>query len=351
MKKNGFTLIELLAVIVILAIIALIATPIILGIINDARKESNERSVELYISGVELAIARRNLEEEFSPEECTITEGVVTCTGYEDPLNVEIDGETPVSGTIKFENNKVTTGTTLTFSDFTATLNEEGKIVIGESDAGTSSTPGAKACSLSDEDSNGEYSIGDIVSCVFENSTEQFYVIEDEDNDSTPTTIDMISMYNLNVGNVVSPNPPWSTTPIENPTGIQDENTGVTTLSDGSWYGTVAFDKTDSEPGVYTYVNAYETYLRNNGVSSANAALLTETKAEELGVHGSPFVDERGCLSTAPWLCSRAYWLDNGNGISLNDGFYDTNITGETTTGNTNFGVRPVITISTSDIQ
>ena len=32
-KNNGFTLIELLAVIVILAIIALIATPIILGIV------------------------------------------------------------------------------------------------------------------------------------------------------------------------------------------------------------------------------------------------------------------------------------------------------------------------------
>ena len=46
--KKGFTLIELLAVIVILAIIALIATPIILGIINDAKDSANERSVELY---------------------------------------------------------------------------------------------------------------------------------------------------------------------------------------------------------------------------------------------------------------------------------------------------------------
>ena len=132
MKKNGFTLIELLAVIVILAIIALIATPIILGIINDARVESQERSAELYLSAVDLAVVKRNMTEEFSPEECTITEGVVTCTGYEDPLNVEIDGETPVSGTIKFENNKVTTGTTLTFSDFTATLNEENKIEVGK---------------------------------------------------------------------------------------------------------------------------------------------------------------------------------------------------------------------------
>ena len=37
-KKNGFTLIELLAVIVILAIIALIAVPIIMNVINEAKK-------------------------------------------------------------------------------------------------------------------------------------------------------------------------------------------------------------------------------------------------------------------------------------------------------------------------
>ena len=59
--KKGFTLIELLAVIVILAIIALIATPIILGIINDAREESNERSVELYASAVRNGIAAHQL--------------------------------------------------------------------------------------------------------------------------------------------------------------------------------------------------------------------------------------------------------------------------------------------------
>ena len=36
--KKGFTLIELLAVIVILAIIALIATPIVLDIIDSSKK-------------------------------------------------------------------------------------------------------------------------------------------------------------------------------------------------------------------------------------------------------------------------------------------------------------------------
>ena len=130
--KKGFTLIELLAVIVILAIIALIATPIILGIISNAKEESNKRSVELYISAVELAIARKNLTEEFSPIECTITKGVVNCKGYSNPLQVDVDGDVPVSGTIKFDNNKTTTGTELTFKGFTATLKEDGKIEIGK---------------------------------------------------------------------------------------------------------------------------------------------------------------------------------------------------------------------------
>lgn len=45
MKQKGFTLIELLAVIVILAIIALIATPLILNLIEDAKKGAFQTSV------------------------------------------------------------------------------------------------------------------------------------------------------------------------------------------------------------------------------------------------------------------------------------------------------------------
>lgn len=56
MKANkGFTLIELLAVIVILAIIALIATPIIIGVIDDAREKSAENSAYGIIDAARLA--------------------------------------------------------------------------------------------------------------------------------------------------------------------------------------------------------------------------------------------------------------------------------------------------------
>ena len=87
MKKNGFTLIELLAVIVILAIIALIATPIILGIINDAREKANERSVELYASAVRNAVATYQLTGTNYPksfEDLTIQyDGTVECATEE----------------------------------------------------------------------------------------------------------------------------------------------------------------------------------------------------------------------------------------------------------------------------
>ena len=47
-KKKGFTLVELLAVIVILAIISLIAVPIVLDIINNSKENSKKESIELY---------------------------------------------------------------------------------------------------------------------------------------------------------------------------------------------------------------------------------------------------------------------------------------------------------------
>ena len=55
MRNKGFTLIELLAVIVILAIIALIATPIVLGIINESRESADKETAKLIASHIETA--------------------------------------------------------------------------------------------------------------------------------------------------------------------------------------------------------------------------------------------------------------------------------------------------------
>ena len=59
--KKGFTLIELLAVIVILAIIALIATPIVINIIDESKKSASLRSADFYLDAVENSIATATL--------------------------------------------------------------------------------------------------------------------------------------------------------------------------------------------------------------------------------------------------------------------------------------------------
>ena len=57
MKKKGFTLVELFAVIVILGIIMSIATPIIIKIINDSKKETYKLSMSGYVKAVEEQIS------------------------------------------------------------------------------------------------------------------------------------------------------------------------------------------------------------------------------------------------------------------------------------------------------
>ena len=130
MKNKGFTLIELLAVIVILAIIALIATPIILNIIKDTKEESKIISAENYLSAIEQAIVRKNLNGEFKPTNCTMSKNSGICEGkfgavYCDGktvcevalLEINVDGQLPTEAAIVFENNLITDETTITIGD------------------------------------------------------------------------------------------------------------------------------------------------------------------------------------------------------------------------------------------
>ena len=93
--KKGFTLIELLAVIVILAIIALIATPIILGVIEKARKGSAESSALGYVDAVEKQIAIDMLSDE---KVIDLTDETIT-VGTDD-TGLKVKGTKPDSGSL-----------------------------------------------------------------------------------------------------------------------------------------------------------------------------------------------------------------------------------------------------------
>ena len=76
--KQGFTLIELLAVIIILAIVALIATPIILNVVEDARISAGRSEASMIYSGINNYCATSAMEYQLNSEVDICADGVTT---------------------------------------------------------------------------------------------------------------------------------------------------------------------------------------------------------------------------------------------------------------------------------
>ena len=94
MNKKGFTLVELLAVIVILAIIALISTPIILGVIETAKKGAAEQSALGYIDAVEKQIVYNQVKENQTP----LTDATYETDVLNSTYGVNVKGTKPTTG-------------------------------------------------------------------------------------------------------------------------------------------------------------------------------------------------------------------------------------------------------------
>ena len=128
-NKKGFTLIELLAVIVVLAIIALIATPIVMNTIKNAKKGAAERTADNYIKQVETAVAEAKLENKSVPNGTYDIDGNGNLTGAGLPdgkLEINMSGNKPTSGTVTISNGEISqNGTTMTVGDYNVKYNQE----------------------------------------------------------------------------------------------------------------------------------------------------------------------------------------------------------------------------------
>lgn len=199
-----------------------------------------------------------------------------------------------------------------------------------------------------DNDTNGEVSIGDLITL----GTESFYVYGvDGDN------LKAISQYNLYVGNTVDAD--YNITPLENPTGLQDSRSiGYKETDGGSeafpFIGSVPFDD-DSQiyagSTIEEYVNTYASELAKlNGGENITTRLITLNELETMGCDSNT----NSCDSVPAYITSTSYWTSSP---------YESNagrvwsvdsrglLSSYTFLNDSSFGVRPVIEISKSLFQ
>ena len=154
--SKGFTLIELIAVLVILAVIALIVTPLVLNVVRKAKDSANKRSVDAYGKSIDLAVAAYLMEKGDFPTSV-------------DQLTIEYSGKEVVCGVTK--------------------LNEDSSVYLSKCSVG-----GVEVKDSSNKDgyyhygtptTYKEYKIGDIITYNGMN----FYVIENSDENSDSVTM------------------------------------------------------------------------------------------------------------------------------------------------------------------
>ena len=119
--KKGFTLIELLAVIIILAIVALIATPIILNVVDDARQSAARSEASMIVSGVNNYCATAAMKNQLDGTEdiCADADGV---TKEEVATMVNL-GNAEVTSITYNPTSGAVTALTITSNTYTVTYN------------------------------------------------------------------------------------------------------------------------------------------------------------------------------------------------------------------------------------
>ncbi len=340
MKNKAFTLIELLAVIVILAIIALIATPIIMNIIKDSKIKAAEISADNYVREIEIAAMRELklgnvLDGEYIIQSdgnlCKETSDKKSC---EKIVKIDMKGKKPYGGKILIKKSKVLKNNAYVHIDGYSVAYKNGQLKV------------STWLLTGDMDLNGRADIGDLITI----GTESFYVYSNDGNE-----IKALAQYNLKVGNECLGT--WNQTPMENTTGLQDSKMlGYKSGTGNVWHGTVAFSNSSSaydNSEIKKYVDEYAKKLEKLGAKKITTRLITSAELKELGCNKTITISDIDSLipKNKQFVYSTTYWLETPYNDSLvryvgTNGKYHR----EKYTAANLAGVRPVVIISASEV-
>ena len=197
--NNGFTLIELLAVIVILAIVALIATPLILGIINNVKEESNKRSIEMYAKAIENAVALNQLtsSDKIIGTFNTQSEGKQLVQEGKTPVEIDYGGKVECDIVEIYEDGGIYLAECSVNDQLIEYTYGAKQITVGKFDS---------VCSIADDSTVQGYEAGSKYDCKVDPDKNEytFYVLKTPEEGAS--TIDLILESNINIsGEMVIP--------------------------------------------------------------------------------------------------------------------------------------------------
>ena len=302
-RSRAFTLIELIAVLVIMAIIVLIVTPLVMTIIRKARVSADKRSIDAYGRSIELAIAGYLLDTGKFPTDIS-------------QLTIEYSGSQVVCETTQINPDS---------SVYLAGCTVGGRSVEGYAYGSEQTVPTPTYTA---------YQVGDHVS--FNGVT--YYVIED--SDTTNDTVKLLKEEPLTK------------------TEMDDLNLTGITIEESNGYGKVQYgSSTDySTSIVKQVVDAWNNTAVKAG-DSATARLITyEEMKDNLGIGDVPWGCCGGCgmciaydltEDTPSWfIFSGRYWSMSNYSSTLVWVVISSGI--GTNGASTSYFVRPVLELNKS---
>ena len=130
-NKLGFTLIELLAVIIILAIVALIATPIILNVIEDARISAGKSEANMILGGINNYCASEDMKYQLDNS----YERICTSAMDKDDVPTMVNLGNATIDELVYDGEKLTT-LVITSNNHKFTLCPSGKFAMDDEECG-----------------------------------------------------------------------------------------------------------------------------------------------------------------------------------------------------------------------